>query len=182
MADPVKPFPSYKWRWLSFLPSEGLLEASVFLVVLRVLQDHEGEPYSSIGIYNDLQRVQDDTKADVTLARDPTRNLFRNSGQYWRGTGLVSRKQGKLQLTELGRDVAQGRISRDDFVALMVRNTILPNSLTYNPMELQRWRNAGLRIKPFEIILALMNRLGTNFGLAQAFLTPDELIPHFPYG
>ena len=176
MADPVKPFPSYKWRWLSVQPSEGLLKASVFLGVLRALQNHQGEQYSSLGLYNDLQRVQLDTGTDVTLARDPERNLFRNSGQYWRGTGLVSRTPGKIGLTELGRNVAQGRISRDDFVALMVRNTVLPNPSIYSSGILQLWRNADLRIKPFEMILAVMNYLGRSFGITQAFLTPEELI------
>ena len=176
MPEPVKPFPSYKWRWLSVLPSEGLLKASVFLGVLRALDDHQGEPYRSVGLYEDLQRVQAETGTDVTLARDPERNLFRNSGQYWRGTGLVAPITGEIGLTELGRNVAQGRISRDDFVTLMVRNTVLPNPLTYGRVELQRWRNAGLRIKPFELILAVMNSLGRSFGIGQAFLTPEELI------
>lgn len=176
MADPVKLFPSYKWRWLSVQPSEGLLKASVFLGVLRALHDHEGELYSSDALHDDLQQVQVDTGTDVTLARSTTRNLIRNSGQYWRGTGLVTRKPGRIQLTELGRDVAQGEISRDEFVALMVRNTVLPNPRTYRSEVLRQWRNAGLRIKPFEVILAVMNRLGTNFGLAEAFLTPEELI------
>ena len=176
MADPVKPFPTYKWRWLSVQPSEGLLKAPVFLGVLRVLQVHEGKQYSSLDLYSDLERVQLDTKTNVTLARDPERNLFRNSGQYWRGTGLVSNTHGNIGLTELGRDVAAGQISRDDFVALMVRNTVLPNPRTYSSAELQHWRNAGLRIKPFEIILGVMNSLGKNFDIAQAFLTPEELI------
>ena len=176
MAAPVKPFASYKWRWLSVQPTEGLLRASVFLGVLRALYAHEGESYRSVGLYEDLQRVQAETGTDVTLARPPERNLFRNSGQYWRGTGLVAPGRVGIGLTELGRSVAQGMISRDDFVALMVRNTVLPNPLTYGSRELRQWRDAGLRIKPFEVILAVMNSLGRRFGLAQAFLSPAELI------
>ena len=176
MPPPVKPFDSYKWRWLSFQPTEGLLQASVFLGVLRALQDHEGQRFSSPGLRVALQRVQNDTQSTVRLARYPTRNLFRNSGQYWRGTGLLARTPGRIQLTPLGRDMAQGAISRDDFVALMVRNTVLPNPLTYSNTELGRWRAAGLRVKPFEVMLAVMNRLGTDWGLSQACLTPNELI------
>ena len=177
MPPPVKPFNSYKWRWLSFQPSEGLLQASVFLGVLRALRDHEGQRFSSPALRVALRRVQDDTQSSVRLARDDlSRNLFRNSGQYWRGTGLLSRRPGRIQLTPLGRDVAGGAISRDDFVALMVTNTVLPNPLTYSATELGRWRAAGLRVKPFEVILAVMNRLGTNWGLGQAYLTPNELI------
>ena len=176
MAEPIKPFPSYKWRWLSVQPTEGLLKASVFMGVLRALHGHQGEPYNSVGLYEDLQLVQAETGTAVNLARSPDRNLFRNSGQYWRGTGLIDPLAGHIGLTELGRNVAQGTISRDDFVALMVRNTVLPNPLTYGSLELRRWRDVGLRIKPFEFILAVMNSLGKHSGLTQAFLTPVELI------
>ena len=176
MSNPVKPFPSYKWRWLSVQPTEGLLKAPVFLGVLRVLSNHQGEPYSSDALYGDLEHVQDDTRSSVTLARDPDRNLFRNSGQYWRGTGLLSSARGEIQLTALGRQVAEGGVTRDQFVTLMVRNTVLPNPRTYGAAELRKWRDAGLRVKPFEIILAVMDRLGKDFGTAEAFLTPQELI------
>lgn len=42
MRDPIKPFPTYKWRWLSVQPSEGHLDAPVFLGVLRALWKNEG--------------------------------------------------------------------------------------------------------------------------------------------
>ena len=57
MAIPVKPFPSYKWRWLSWLPTEGLLRAPVFLGVLRALHKHQGYPYSSTSLRDGLHRV-----------------------------------------------------------------------------------------------------------------------------
>ena len=176
MANPIKPFPSYKWRWLSVQPTEGLLKAPVFLGVLRVLGNHQGERYSSDALYGELERVQEDTRSSVTLARKSDRNLFRNSGQYWRGTGLLSSARGEIQLTALGRQVAEGGITRDQFVALMVRNTVLPNPRTYNTAELRKWRDAGLRVKPFEIILAVMAWLGKDLGTAESFLTPQELI------
>ena len=85
---PRKPFPSFKWRWLSVQPTEGLLIAPVFLGVLRALEQFEGEPYSSEHLHNELKRVKAETRTNIDLARTPARNLFRNSGQYWRGTGL----------------------------------------------------------------------------------------------
>ena len=176
MAIPVKPFPSYKWRWLSWLPTEGLLRAPVFLGVLRALHKHQGYRYSSTSLRDGLHRVQIDTGTDISLARNPDRNLFRNSGQYWRGTGLLASRVGVVQLTELGQGVATGDIPKDQFVALMVRNTVLPNPQTYSPVELEKWRKAGLRIKPFELILAVMDLLGKTFDVDQAFLTPQELI------
>ena len=177
MNTPAKPFSTYKWRWLSVQPSEGLLKAPIFLGVLRALQQHEGEPYSSISLHYELERVSQDTRSSVNLARTPERNLFRNSGQYWRGTGLVDHdSRGIIRLTAFGHDVASGQITNDDFAALMVRNTILPNLLTYNNAEIQKWKDVGLQIKPLELILAVMDRLGRDYGNSQAFLRPVELI------
>jgi hypothetical protein len=176
MSIPSKPFPTYKWRWLSVQPSEGLLKVPVFLGVLRALQKYEGEPYSSMGLYEELQRVRGDTGTDIDLARTPERNLFRNSGQYWRGTGLLASVRGQIQLTELGHSVAAGRITHDEFAALMVRNTILPNPETYKDEESQNWRNVNLCIKPLELILAVINTLGEKFNSKNAFITPNELI------
>jgi hypothetical protein len=176
MTAPSKPFDTYKWRWLSVQPSEGLLEAPVFFGVLRALLHNEGDPYSSIQLHEELQRVTQETHTNINLARTPERNLFRNSGQYWRGTGLVESATGEIRLTNLGRSVAGGDITNDEFAALMIRNTVLPNPQTYNSTELEKWRNAELRIKPFEIILGLMDKLGRGFGVEQAFLSPNELI------
>lgn len=173
---PVKPFPTFKWRWLSVQPSEGLLEAPVFLGVLRTLADHEGEAFSSVDLHNDLQQVTAQTRSSVNLARTPERNLFRNSGQYWRGTGLVEPQSGEIRLTGLGRRVAEGRITTDEFLALMVRNTVLPNPLTYTSAQLQEWKRANLRIKPFELILAVIAELGSRYGIETSYVTPNELI------
>jgi len=176
MTIPVKPFPSYKWRWLSVTPSEGLLKAPVFLGVLRALEQYEGEPFSSIGLHHELARVKEDTGTNIDLARTPERNLFRNSGQYWRGTGLIVPVSGEIRLTSLGHRVASGGITSDEFATLMVRNTVLPNPQTDNAAELKKWHDADLRIKPLELIISIMDRLGRTFGLPLAFLTPNELI------
>jgi HNH endonuclease len=176
MTAPAKPFPTYKWRWLSVQPSEGLLEAPVFLGVLRALQHHEGDAYSSIELHRELQRVQQETSTNINLARTPERNLFRNSGQYWRGTGLLIPKTGEIELTPLGHRVASGQITNDEFAALMVRNTMLPNPQTYSESEMAKWREAELRIKPFELMLSVMDKLGRATGLSQAHLTANELI------
>lgn len=176
MNAPAKPFPTYKWRWLSVLPTEGLLDAPVFLGILRALRLHEGDAYSSVELQRELLRVQQDAETEVQLARDPDRNLFRNSGQYWRGTGLLLNAPGRIELTSLGHSVASGEITKDEFAALMVRNTVLPNPRTYSESELGNWREAGLRIKPFALILSVMDGLGRRGGLDQAYLTPNELI------
>lgn len=177
MPPPVKPFDTYKWRWLSVQPTEGLLEAPVFLGVLRALQKFEGQSYSSEGLRDVLKQVEIETGTDVTLARENLeRNIFRNSGQYWRGTGLLEPVRGIIQLSRLGHKIADGIITHDEFAALMIRNTVLPNPKTYQPQEIEKWNRAGLRIKPLELILAIMSQLGRSQGPDEAYLTPTELI------
>lgn len=176
MIPPIKPFDSYKWRWLSVAPSEGLLEAPVFLGVLRALSRHEDEPPSSEQVARDLAKVQVDTKTDIDLGRTANRNLIRNSGQYWKGTGLLKPTRGLIQLTQLGRQVSSGRITQGEFAALMVQQTVLPNPAIHSAAEVAKWRAAGLEIKPLQLILEVINAIGHTAGIAEAFLTPNELI------
>lgn len=174
---PTKPFDSYKWRWLSVQPSEGLLEAPVFLGVLRALGRHEGEVFSDPKLRDTLEVVQEETSSSVTLARNPNRNLFRNSGQYWRGTGLLTPAgRGIIQLTSLGRRVADGYITQAEFAALMVQQTTLPNSATYSEDEIEKWRQSNLEIRPLKLILEIIERLGRKAGASAANLTNEELV------
>lgn len=173
---PVKPFDTYKWRWLSVQPSESLLQAPIFLGVLRALSHHEGDAFSSTSLRNELATVEIATQSPVTLARDSNRNLFRNSGQYWRGTGLVTPESGIIHLTSLGRRVAEGRVTQGEFAALMVQQTVLPNPATYVPAELAKWGGAGLQIRPLKLILEIVEELGRKVGLAGASLNNEELI------
>lgn len=173
---PVKPFDTYKWRWLSVQPSENLLQAPIFLGVLRALSHHEGDAYSSTSLRTELDKVQTATQSPVTLARDPNRNLFRNSGQYWRGTGLVTPDSGVIRLTSLGRLVAEGRVTQGEFAALMVQQTVLPNPATYSLTEVEKWKSASLQIRPLKLILEVMEELGRQAGSTAASLNNDELI------
>lgn len=176
MIPPVKPFDTYKWRWLSVAPSEGLLEAPVFLGVLRALAKHENEAPSSEQVAKDLAKVQADTKTDIDLGRTAERNLIRNSGQYWKGTGLLKPTRGIIQLTDLGRQVSSGKITHGEFAALMVQQTVLPNPQTYSGAEIAKWKAAGLEIRPLQLILEVINSIGQTAGIKEAFLTPNELI------
>lgn len=174
---PVKPFADYMWRWGTKTPSEGLLQAPVFLGVLRALAHHEGDAFSSTSLRDELANVQVATRSTVTLARDLNRNLFRNSGQYWRGTGLITPESGVIHLTSLGRRVASGHITQGEFAALMVQQTVLPNPVTYAPSEVTKWQAAGLKIRPLKLILEVIEELGRQHGgTAAASLNNEELI------
>ncbi|HBQ5954175.1 TPA: hypothetical protein L7631_005136, partial [Klebsiella pneumoniae subsp. pneumoniae] len=103
----VKPFPQYRWRWASMTPSESLNIPEVYFGCLRVLSLNEGEHVNSKHVFELLQQVEKDIKdyndLNVSLARSENRNLFRNSGQYWKNTGTLLSTEHGIELTDFGR-------------------------------------------------------------------------------
>ena len=176
IPTPQKPFDSYKWRWLHVQPTESLLRPPIFLGVLRALARHEDKAPSSHELADDLLGVQHDTNSPVNLVRTPERNLIRNSGQYWKGTGLLVPETGVVELTPLGRLVASGAVTQNEFAWVMVEETVLPNPVTYSPSEIQKWRDARLEIRPFRLLIQILSHLAENGGLDNAFITVPELI------
>lgn len=176
IVAPTKPFDTYKWRWLSVQPTESLLKPEIFLGVLRALGKHSGSAPSSEPLRAELAKVEIETHSPVTLARDPERNLIRNSGQYWKGTGLLNEASGQIQLTPLGIQVASGQVTQGEFAALMVQQTELPNSFTYAPAEVAKWATAGLKIRPLALILQILETLSEKYGRPSAWLTKHELV------
>lgn len=173
---PQKPFDSYKWRWLHVQPTESLLQPPIFLGVLRALAKHEYKAPSSHELADDLDKVQRDTNSPVDLVRTRERNLIRNSGQYWKGTGLLVPTPGAIELTPLGRRVASGAVTQNEFAWVVVEETVLPNPLTYASHEIQKWQSAGLEIRPFGLLIQILSRLAQRGGLDKAFITVTELI------
>jgi len=173
MKPPEKPFPTYKWRWATVTPTESLNDPSVFLGVLRVLRRHEGEPPSSAGVLDDLGIVQRETGTTVNLVRTPERNLIRNSGQYWKALNLYGDLSGEISLTPFGTKIADGKITKAEMAATVIKTFELPNRLIQT--DFADWDAAGLRIKPFELILWILISLYDSYGEANAFITPDEL-------
>lgn len=172
---PQKPFPTYKWHWLSFAPTEGLLDPPVFLGVLRVLRNHQGIRPSNPDVLKDLKVVQIETNTRVNLERTPERNLIRNSGQYWKGTGLLSEERGLIRLTPFGERVASGGITTNEFAAIMVQQTVLPNPWTYDSSEIDVWKSVGLEIRPLALILEIIKEIGKQGVEKGRYLTTEEL-------
>lgn len=173
---PQKPFDTYKWRWLSVAPTESLLDPPVFLGVLRVFARHEGRPPAAPDIAEDLRIVQNETQTPVNLVRTPERNLIRNSGQYWKGTGLLTPERGIIRLTPFGHRVAEGRITQGEFAAIMVQQTVLPNRSTYSQDEIFKWEAINLEIRPLKLILEVIEAMGRQHGSTEAYITNNELI------
>ena len=177
IPTPVKPFASYKWHWASHTPSEGLNEPPVYLGVLRAWAAHNGQTPSDPSIITDLTLVQNDTKTGVNLVRTGDRNLKRNSGQYWASLGLLDNTYGIIDVTTFGQDVAKGKITPTEFAAVTIKTLTLPNRrIQSDTIHWDQWDQAGLSIKPLQLILQIMEALGDAHGLAQAKLTPEELV------
>lgn len=157
-------------------PTESILRPPVLLGVLRVLARNEGKPPASQRIFDELEVVEQETRTDVKLARSVDRNIIRNSGQYWKGTGLLRPERGNIALTPLGRSLAVGSLSLTTFTAFMVDQTVLPNPVTYPADEFNKWKAANLEIRPFVIILDVIKILGRLRGTDAAYLTPWELV------
>lgn len=176
MRVPSKPFPNYKWRWAVFTPTESLNEPPIFLGILRVLRDNESRRFSSEEVNNGLRIVQRETESTVNLVRSRTRNIFRNSGQYWKALGLLddSDRRGQIRLSPFGRKLAEGELTQVEFATTIIKTLELPNRRIES--NLDEWDQAGVKLKPFETILDIISKLQEDFGEAQGYLSPEELI------
>ena len=180
IPKPTKPFATYKWRWASVTPTEGLNEAPVFLGVLRALRTCEGETPSSIRVFRALREVERDNAGRVgtraELARSTKRNLLRNSQQYWKALGLLERTRGGIALTEFGRNVADGVITRAEFVHVTIKSLALPNGRIESAAEIAKWAAAGMSVRPLDLVLRVLVALDGKAGSSSAFLSHEELV------
>lgn len=174
MNAPRKPFPSYKWRWATLTPTESLNDPVVYLGVLRVLAESEGLPPNSRRVASRLREVQTETGTRVNLVRTPDRNLIRHSGQYWKALDLLGDSSGEISLTDFGRRVARGGITKTEFALTVVKTLELPNRRIET--DVSEWDEAGLKIKPLELIMQIISALNKSSGQEQAYVTPFELV------
>ena len=175
-SRPEKPFPAYKWRWASYTPSEGLLKSDVYLGVLRALAANNGKRNGDANVLDALNIVQQETGTNVNLSRSGERNLIRNSGQYWKGPGLLEATTGVIELTDFGWQVAAGRVTDSEFALTVVKTLTLPNPRIDSAEVCAEWQAANLSIKPLELMLAILGQLRQSAGAEHSYLTANELI------
>ena len=120
--------------------------------------------------------MQSETGTKLNLSRSGERNLIRNSGQYWKGPGLLEPINGRIELTDLGQQVAEGRTTGVEFALTVATTLTLPNPHIDSPSEIAQWEAANLKIKPLELILSIVGQLEQTAGDTQAYLTAHELI------
>ena len=169
------PFPGFRWRWASVQPTEGLNRPSVFLGALRAFSSHEGEAPSSAKLAETLKAVEREAAAGLVLSRTAERNLLRNSGQYWKGLGLMEPKRGEISLTPFGRKVAIGEITPAEFATAVVVGLELPNVIVQSGEEIEKWTKSAISIRPLDLLIRIMEALG-RFDGEEAYLTREELI------
>jgi hypothetical protein len=173
---PQKPFANYKWRWAVLTPTESLNEPPVFLGVLRVFNRFNNYAPSSNEIMSGLALVQQETNSSVDLVRTQERNLIRNSGQYWKALGLLAEAHGRVLVSPFGHLLAEGKITHVEFATTVIKTLELPNKRIMSDSDISDWNNAGLKIKPLELILDILANIADKGDLKEAFITPFELL------
>lgn len=178
---PIKPFPEFKWKWASLQCTEGLNDPVVLLGVLFRMRKLEnlGLKFSSPEFANEMQELSADIADSIGVdlgRRTGTRNLIRNSGQYWRAVGLLEDgdSSGVIRLTDFGRRVADHDISQTEFSAITIQTFRLPNSKIQKPEECRQWLEHGLVFYPLRIVLSVLRSLKEY--PQQGYLTTEELI------
>ena len=182
---PQKPFDGFKWKWASVAPTEGINDPVVLLGVLFKLNELSklGVKFSSPEYQVAMQDLEKDLQsANISVkvtARTGERNLFRNSGQYWKAVGLIpNSKSGIITLTDFGKAVAERKISKTEFSAITIRTLKLPNERIQSEDECALWTKYGINIYPLKIILSTLHILSDLEidNKNQGWITADELI------
>lgn len=176
---PNLPFPRFKWKWASVQCTEALNDPVILLGVLFRLRKLEGRglKYSSPELARELRILSDDIRGSLTVNladRGGDRNIIRNSGQYWKGVGLIDSfdHSGVIRLTEFGRKVADREISQSEFAAITIQTFKLPNQVILSPKEYREWVNNKIELFPLKLILQIC--LGFE-DFKERYITTEEL-------
>jgi hypothetical protein len=177
-ASITKPFDDFKWRWMELAPVESYNRSDIFIGVVRAIQACEGLRASDEKFIAELAQIQadldrDDEKINL-VPTDTSRNVIRRQGRYWSGTGVLARSRTGLTLTDLGRNLADGTVTSDDFISDFIVQHTIPNEFIENEEIINQYRNHGISIKPLVIIVETLGELSKIQD--QGFLLPEEVI------
>ena len=176
---PTLPFEDYKWKWACMTCTESINDPVVLLGVLSRMRKLEPlkVSYSSNQFAEEMVNLSKDISDSIGVdlaRRTGPRNLIRNSGQYWKAVGLIPRvSHGAIELTDLGRKVADHIISQSEFAAITVQTFRLPNMAIQGRGECQRWYDHNIVFHPLKLLLQIELRLNE---LGEGFITPFELV------
>ena len=175
----TKPFENYKWRWMEYTPVESFNRPDILIGITRAIHECEGRSASDEEFIKKLEHIQTDLLKDSEIRlvpTDPSRNVLRRQGRYWRGLGLLDQQSTRsLKLTDFGQKYANGSITNDDFIASIIKSHEIPNSLIESADSLKQWKTSGLKLKPLEIILSVISELTDREEYKNCYITPNEL-------
>jgi 5-methylcytosine-specific restriction protein B len=153
-------FPEFKWRWAVTTPSESLNAEELLFGVLAILVKHDGKRHATQEFKNDLLELQNRTGTSIDLAkidRDINKNIIENSGQYWKALGLLnSTTDGTISVTDLGKGIIKGSISKLDFIKKLYNDFSLPNSNIESASTISIWNDNNIVVHPFKIIFNIL--------------------------
>ncbi len=169
---PRLPFPEFKWKWASYAPTESINDPVVLLGVLFRMEKLEGRyKYNSDEFDRELRELSSDISDSIGVnlaSRGGSRNLMRNSMQYWKALNLIPTvKTPYISLTDFGRKVARHEISQTEFSAITIMTLKLPNANIEDDAVSAKWRDSGLVIYPLKLLLSIAKHTG--------YLTTKEL-------
>jgi hypothetical protein len=173
MKAPRLPFPNFKWRWAALMPTEQLNDPRIFRGVLEVLNRYDRYSKADPALAIDFAKIP--AKNNLNLSRTGQRGLLRNSGQYWQALDVIEPARGQIRVTELGKMLATGQITLDQFAARTVRTLVLPNPRVMDPDEVEVWQKNNLEIRPLQLVMEVLRELWL-LGSGDPFITPKELI------
>lgn len=183
---PKKPFEEFKWKWATLAPTESINDPVVLLGVLFKLNTlaKQNVKFSSDEYDSAMKELQTDLdSSNITVkvaSRTGKRNLFRNSGQYWKAIGLIPKEKtrGIIALTDFGKAVADRKISKTEFSAITIQTLSLPNDRIQPKKECDLWAKHNIKIYPLKIILSTLHRLNEMEidKQRQGWITGEELI------
>lgn len=176
---PKEPFEGYKWLFATKAPTESLGDPAVLLgLINRVSPIADGTTrYSSKEFADIMQQMDKDIVTTVDLKnRVGTRNLMRNSAQYWKAFGLIPNDvRGVIELTPFAKSIVSGEINQVDFASAIIVSFKLPNRASYTDKStFYKWTENELLIHPFKLILKVIRCLH-KINPSHGWLTNEEL-------
>jgi hypothetical protein len=126
---------------------EGLWKEPIWKGVLRIAERHVGDNVYDSGssIYEELERSYPDETWRSQTAEGQFRPLFRDYPNSWTRTGVLTLTDQRFDVTNLGRDVLAGKVSKSQVLVGM----FVKHSESSGP--------EGAHEKPFAILVSLAN-------------------------
>ena len=177
---PIITFPEFKWRWAVTTPSEGLNTEELLIGVLSILVKHNGKKHATQEFKDDLLELEKSSGTKIGLAkidRDLNKNIIENSGQYWKALGLLnSTTDGTISVTDLGKGIINGSVTKLDFIKKLYNEFSLPNVNIESQSTVNIWEENNVEVFPIKIIFDILLGLTKHVqSPTEWYIEPNEL-------